>query len=145
MSERPRLESAGAAFTLLASVAFIASFAFGLGRASERTADTVLEPGIQVLDPPPPAGRVEVLNASGRSGMARAATQQLRAAGFDVVFFGNAPASAGDSTIVLDRIGDDAVARAVAAHLGIVRVATLRDTALYLEATVILGRDWDGR
>jgi hypothetical protein len=142
MSERPRLEIAGAAFALLACVAFIASFAFGLGRGGQGAGDPVLEPGMQVVDAPVAAGRVEVLNASGRSGMARAVTQRLRDAGFDVVYFGNAPASAGDSTIVLDRVGDDNVARAIARHLGIVRVATEPDTALYLEATVVLGKDW---
>lgn len=145
MSERPRLETAGAVFALLVCAAFIASFAFGLGRAGDRAGEVVLDPATEVPDAPPSAGRVEVLNASGRSGMARAVTQRLRTAGFDVVFFGNAPASVGDSTIVLDRSGDDAVARTIAEHLGIARVATIRDTALFLEATVVLGRDWTGR
>lgn len=140
MPERPRLEIAGAVFALLISAAFIASFAFGLGRRG--SASPTLEPELQVIDAPVAAGRVEVLNASGERGIARAVTQRLRTAGFDVVYFGNAPASAGDSTIVLARIGDDAVARAVAEHLGIARVATVPDTTLFLEATVILGRDW---
>lgn len=141
MPERPRLEVAGAVVALLISAAFIASFAFGLGRRGG-SASPMLEPEMQVIDAPTAAGRVEVLNASGERGMARAVTQRLRAAGFDVVYFGNAPASAGDSTIVLARIADDAVARAVAEHLGIARVATVPDTTLFLEATVILGRDW---
>ena len=34
--------------------------------------------------------RVEVLNGGGRIRMARSATDRLRQAGFDVVFFGNA-------------------------------------------------------
>jgi hypothetical protein len=34
------------------------------------------------------------------------------------------------------------VARAVASHLGITRVTTQADSSLFLEATVILGRDW---
>ena len=140
MPERPRLEVAGAVVALLISAAFVASFAFGLGRGASPA--PTQEPELQVIDAPIAAGRVEVLNASGERGMARAVTQRLRTAGFDVVYFGNAPASAGDSTIVLARIADDAVARAVAEHLGIVRVATVPDTTLYLEATVILGRDW---
>jgi hypothetical protein len=141
MPERPRLEVAGAVFALLISAAFILSFAFGLGRGGGSAAP-MLEPALEVVDAPAAAGRVEVLNASGERGRARAVTQRLRTAGFDVVYFGNAPASAGDSTIVLARIADDAVARAVAEHLGIARVATVPDTTLYLEATVILGRDW---
>ena len=142
MAERPRLEIAAAALALLVSVAFIASFAVGLGRTSGRTAEPVLDPGADITDAPAAAGRVEVLNASGRSGMARAVTQRLRTAGFDVVFFGNAPEGAGDSTVVISRVADDAVARAVASHLGITRVTTQMDSALFLEATVVLGRDW---
>lgn len=142
MSERPGLEIAGATVALLICVAFIASFAFGIGRGGQPAHDPALEPRLQVLDPPAAAGRVEVLNGSGRSGMARAVTQRLRTAGFDVVFFGNAPAGSGDSTVVIDRIGDDAVARAVAEHLGVTRVISQPDTSLYLEATVVLGKDW---
>lgn len=141
MPERPRLEAAGAALALLACVAFVASFAFGIGRVGG-SREAVLEPDVHVVNVPVAAGRVEVLNATSRSGLARAVTQRLRDAGFDVVFFGNASESAGDSTTVLDRIGDDAVARAVAEHLGITRVRTERDTALYLDATVIIGDDW---
>ena len=140
MPERPGLEIAGAVIALLVCVAFIASFAFGLGRSGPQSFDTA--PDVHVVNVPAAAGRVEVLNASGRSGMARAVTQRLRAAGFDVVFFGNAPASAGDSTVVIDRIGDDAIARAVGEHLGIARIVSQRDTTLYLDATVILGKDW---
>lgn len=143
MSERPRLEIIGAASALLICIAFIASFAFGLGRGAPAARDPALEPELRVLDSPAAAGRIEVLNGSGRSGMARAVTQRLRDAGFDVVFFGNAPAGARDSTVVIDRIGDDAVARAVAAHLGVSRVVSEPDTSLYLEATVVLGRDWE--
>jgi hypothetical protein len=140
MPERPALEVAGAITALLLSVAFIASFAFGLGRAGPRSPDAV--PDVHAIDVPPAAGRIEVLNGSGRSGIARAVTHRLRNAGFDVVFFGNAPATAGDSSVVIDRIGDDAIARAVGEHLGIKRIRSERDTTLYLDATVILGKDW---
>ncbi|HEX6306690.1 MAG TPA: LytR C-terminal domain-containing protein [Longimicrobiales bacterium] len=140
MPERPRLELASAALVLLVSAAFLVSFAFGLGR---RRAGPTAEPvESTVTDAPPGAGRLEVLNASGRSGMARAATLQLRAAGFDVVFFGNAPASAGDSSVVIARIGDAAVARSAGAELGIRRMESQPDSALFLDATVIVGVDW---
>lgn len=140
MSERPRLEAAAAALALLVCVAFIASFALGLGGAADSAA--VGAGALDAADAPPAAGRVEVLNGSGRSGIARAATAELRRGGFDVVYFGNAPASAGDSSIVIVRRGDDAVARSVGKYLGIARIATERDTTLYLDATVILGIDW---
>jgi hypothetical protein len=142
MSERPRLEMAGTVAALLICAAFVASFAFGLGRSGTRDAGPALEPALNISDAPAAAGRVEVLNGSGRGGIARAVTHELRTAGYDVVYFGNAPASAGDSSVVIDRSGDDAIARAVAQHLGIASVRAEPDSTLFLEATVILGRDW---
>jgi hypothetical protein len=85
--------------------------------------------------------RVEVLNGAGVPGLARDVTRDLRAAGFDVVYYGNATRSDQDSTLVIDRIGNPAAAAAVAAALGVMRVETALDTTLYLEATVVLGRD----
>lgn len=142
MAERARLESAAIAVALLVCVAFIASFALGLGRRADTAAEPVLESDMTALDAPAAAGRVEVLNGSGRSGMARAVTQRLRDAGFDVVYFGNAPGGGADSTTVYDRVGNDAVARAVADELAIGRIVADVDSTLFLEATVVLGRDW---
>jgi hypothetical protein len=85
--------------------------------------------------------RVEVLNGSGVPGLARDVTRDLRAAGFDVVHYGNAARSDQDSTLVIDRIGNPSAAAAVAAALGVIRFETALDTTLYLEATVVLGRD----
>ncbi|HEX7119038.1 MAG TPA: LytR C-terminal domain-containing protein [Longimicrobiales bacterium] len=86
--------------------------------------------------------RVEVLNAAGRSGLAREATRRLRERGFDVVYFGNADAFGRDSSIVLDRVGEPDAAEEVAAALGIRRVASEPDSSLLLEVTVLLGLDW---
>ena len=41
-----------------------------------------------------------------------------------------------------DRVGDPAAAAAVADAIEVGRVRTERDTSLYLEATVVLGKDW---
>ena len=142
MAEKARLENAAVAVALLVCVAFIASFALGLGRRGSTAATPVLETNTTALDAPAAAGRVEVLNGSGRSGMARAVTQRLRDAGFDVVYFGNAPGGGADSTTVFNRAGNDAVARAVAEELAIRRVVADIDSTLFLEATVVLGRDW---
>jgi calcineurin-like phosphoesterase len=87
-------------------------------------------------------GRVEVLNASGRDGLARDATDRLRSAGFDVVYFGNAPGGIRDSSGVLDRTGHLAVARAAARRLGISSVRAARDSTLFVDATIVLGTDW---
>ncbi|MBV9775130.1 MAG: LytR C-terminal domain-containing protein [Gemmatimonadetes bacterium] len=88
--------------------------------------------------------RVEVLNASGISGLARQATRTLRDRGFDVVSFGNAKGSPGTPSVVIDRVGKQGVARSVADALQIADVRSRPDTALYVEVTVVLGRDWKG-
>jgi len=121
----------------LAGIAFVTLATSGRGAGGDR--DT----GWRA--PTPPAGprtRVEVLNAAGRAGLARAATERLRAQGFDVVYFGNASGFGRDSSIVLDRAGDPAAAAAVAKALGIPTVRSEPDPGLYLEVTVILGLDW---
>ena len=142
MSGRSAVESVAAVVALVVCAAFVASFAFGLGRPDTRSPSS--EPDIQTVDVPDAAGRVEVLNGSGQSGVARAVTQRLRSGGFDVVFFGNAPASAGDSSVVIARVGSDDVARRVGAYLGITRVRSEPDSSLFLDATVILGVDYRG-
>ena len=87
--------------------------------------------------------RVEVRNAGGRGGMARAATDRLRDLGFDVVYFGNADHFDQDSTVVVDRVGDVEKARAVADALGAHRVVSEPDSNLYLDVTVVLGQEWE--
>lgn len=89
--------------------------------------------------------RVEVLNGSGTPGLARRATEALRDAGFDVVYFGNAPSFGHDSTAVLARSGGPAAARAVARALGVQGVRVEPDSTLVLDVTVILGTDWPPR
>lgn len=154
---RERAETLLLVLALAAVAAFLASFAAGLrggGRAAR--AD---DPLGAAAAPPSPAGaggapagsapgpgadslvRVEVLNAAGRPGLARLATGQLRDAGFDVVYFGNAE-SRQDSSAVIDRAGRPEAARAVAAALGIARVVSQLEPGLQLEATVLLGLDW---
>ena len=135
MAERPRLELTAGLIVLMLCAAFVASFAFGIGGGSTAGDNAAM------ADVPPARGRIEVLNGSGRGGMARAATGALRDAGFDVVYFGNASERV-DSTVVLSRVSTDRVARAGADELGVRRVRSEPDTTLLLDATVILGPDW---
>lgn len=86
--------------------------------------------------------RVEVLNAAGIPGLARTATEQLRQSGFDVVYFGNASGEGPDTSWVLDRVGDLDAAERVADALRIEQVRTRVDTTLFVDVSVILGRDW---
>jgi hypothetical protein len=139
---RTRLEFLGLAVAALIATAFLVSFLAGLGRDAAPPSPPPA-PAV-VADPPPsPAAgiRVEVLNGSGRSGLARAITDRLREAGFDVVYFGNAGRAA-DTTMVLARTGEAEGARAVAAHLGISTVRAQPDSTLLLDVTVLLGKDW---
>lgn len=85
--------------------------------------------------------RVEVLNATRTSGLARRATRHLRDRGFDVVGMGNADALQ-DSTVVLDRTGHPEWAALVAEALGGARVEPRPDTSRYLDVTVLLGSSW---
>lgn len=87
--------------------------------------------------------RVEVLNAGGRSGMAQRATDLLRARGFDVVYFGNAERFDRERSTVLDRMGREEAARAVARALGIAAVRSEPDEELYVDVTVRLGSAWE--
>lgn len=86
--------------------------------------------------------RVEVLNGGGYAGAAREATETLRELGFDVVFFGNAGDFDRDSSVVLDRMGAVDPARDVADALGIRNVRSEPDSNLFLDVSVVLGRDW---
>ncbi len=84
---------------------------------------------------------VEVLNASGRPGLARQGTLALRGAGLDVVAFGTADTSV-DSTLVLVRRGDRGAGDRVARALGVGRVRVALDSIPRVDVTVLLGRDW---
>jgi hypothetical protein len=85
--------------------------------------------------------RVQVRNGSGIPGAAGDVTEYLRNAGFDVVDFGNAEEFDQPRTVVIDRAGVRERALEVAAALRGVPVRSEVDTTLYLDVTVIVGRD----
>jgi hypothetical protein len=89
--------------------------------------------------------RVEVLNAGGVAGLAREVMNLLREDGFDVVQFGNAGSFDRDSTVVIDRVGREEMAEGVANALGIRNVLSEPDPNLFVDVTVLLGRDWADR
>ena len=84
---------------------------------------------------------VEVLNGSGRQGLARSVTRLLRQEGFDVMYFGSARDSV-KATEVLSRRGDSTAAVKVARVLGVPAVRVARDTLLRIDVTVLLGPDY---
>jgi len=143
---RQRLESAALAAAGVAVVAFVLSFALGL-RGEERARPAPPrdpEPRPEIIAPLNSGNprRVEVLNASRRSGLARQATEQLREAGYDVVHYGTASDADETSSMVIDRVGDPRTARGAARVLGIDSVVTRTDSTRMVEASVILARDW---
>jgi len=87
----------------------------------------------------PGRAQVEVLNGSGRRGLARAAVRRLRRAGWDVVAYGNAPPAARSEVIA--RHGRLDQARLVADLLGLTRVRAAPDSGRWVDLTVVLGAD----
>ncbi|HUH14051.1 MAG TPA: LytR C-terminal domain-containing protein [Longimicrobiales bacterium] len=147
---RDRVEVGLLFLALLGVAAFIGSFVAGLDWSAPTAvrAGTPVEPAANVPLPAAPEAegaarlRVEVLNGAGRAGIAREATDRLRDAGLDVVFFGNAPRFDHATSVVLARTGEVAAARRVADLLGIAAVREEADADLYLDVTVVLGADW---
>jgi hypothetical protein len=137
-----RLQTIGIFATLIAVAVLVGSLVAGMvGRRPQTPAPATPQATAPAVAP---AGRVrvQVLNASGRAGLAREATRMLRDRGFDVVEFGNGKGFPPDSSIVLDRAGKVETARQVADAVGIRRVSARPDSNLYLDVTVVLGRDW---
>jgi hypothetical protein len=89
--------------------------------------------------------RVEVLNAGGVAGVARDVRDVLIEDGFDVVQWGNASSFDRDSTVVVDRVGREDLAEAVANALGIRNVLLEPDPDLFVDVSVLVGRDWAAR
>jgi hypothetical protein len=85
--------------------------------------------------------RVQVLNATGTTGLARRATMLLRDRGFDVVETGNTKGPL-DTTIILDLSGHPEWAERIAKVMAPARVQARRDTSRYLDIAVVLGTTW---
>lgn len=115
--------------------------AAGLGFVlwGERGADVARPPeGASVI---PAAPVVEVLNGTGRPGLARSVTHDLRRHGIDVVYYGNAPEML-DSTVVLVRRGDVSNGHRVREVLGAGRVEPAPDARRAVDVSVVLGEDF---
>jgi len=88
--------------------------------------------------------RVEVLNGSRITGLARSMTRRLRDGGLDVVYFGGDSTSSLDSTLVLVRQGDAAQGERVRRVLGFGVVRAEPDPSRLVDVSVRLGRDGAG-
>ncbi|MDW8153784.1 MAG: LCP family protein [Armatimonadota bacterium] len=88
--------------------------------------------------------RVEVLNASEVPGMAREVAARLERMGFLVVRVGLAPKPR-NQTAILSHRGDARLARAVREMLGTGALATRPTRNVYVDLTVLVGRDYARR
>lgn len=120
----------GALFLVVAGLTL--SLVLGLRRG--RTA-----PAADDAAPVPGRARVEVMNGSGRRGLARETVRRLRAAGWDVVAYGNTAPAQRSEVIARGRQIDQA--RQVAELLGIRRVRVAPDSGRLVDLTVLLGAD----
>lgn len=89
--------------------------------------------------------QVEVRNGCGVAGLAARTTLFLRDHGFDVVEVGDYESFDVALSKVVDRVGDLASARKVAAVLGIPEDRVEQDIRpeYYLDASVVIGRDYE--
>lgn len=106
------------------------------GEPAVERADSVSRPSLERA-----RIRIQVRNASGIPGAAAQVTEYLRDAGFDVVDFGNADVFDQPRTVVIDRVGARDRALDVAAALRGVPIRSEIDTSLFLDVTVLVGRD----
>ena len=91
----------------------------------------------------PNTGQIQVLNGSGKSGMADVFRDFLGSFGFDVIEFGNARNWNYEHTLVIARSpASDRIARDLAKVLGTDRVIHLQEPSSLVEATVIIGKDY---
>lgn len=97
---------------------------------------------------------IEVLNGTKSQGLARNTSELYQSFGYDVIRIGNAENTDYDKTVVIDRIGNQAVAKAIAqviqcANIQTTTVGTV-DTDDYgteaiVDFSIILGKDFNGR
>lgn len=91
----------------------------------------------------PNTGQIQILNGCGKSGVAEAFRDFLTGYGFDVIEFGNAREWNYEHTLVVARADSDRIARDMARVLGTPRVLHLRSPESLVEATVIIGKDYE--
>lgn len=129
---------------LLVVLVLLASAWWGWRQAREPI-DPAEDPFARQVELPPepdPIARVEVLNGAGEVGAAQQAAEILRAAGFDVVYFGNASDFDNPRTRVIARVGSGGPADSVAGWLRVDRLESDVDATMHLDATIVLGADW---
>lgn len=105
------------------------------------TVSAALRVGPQPLGKPKHPIRIELLNGSGRPGLAGQLASYLRDGGFDVLDVSNADRSDYRSTIVVNRTEASDPGRIVAEYLGTRHLIQQTGPQEMIDVTVIVGRD----
>ena len=100
-----------------------------------------LRVGPQTLSRPKQPIRIELLNGSGRAGLAGELASYLRDGGFDVLEVSNADRSDYRATLVVNRTEATEPGRVVAEYLGTRHVIQQISSQEMIDVTVIVGRD----
>ncbi|MBN2620652.1 LytR C-terminal domain-containing protein [candidate division WOR-3 bacterium] len=88
--------------------------------------------------------RVEVLNGCGINRLALKVTNALRKQGFNVVTIGNTQESDFEETVIIERSDENMKnARYFAGRIGCHNIGKDIDPALYIEVTLIIGKDYE--
>ncbi len=96
---------------------------------------------------------LEILNGTKKQGLARITSELYQSFGYDVIRVGNAETTDYEETVIIDRIGNNAVAETIAEVIRceIIKGTEVNDDAdLYgteatVDFTIILGKDFNGR
>jgi hypothetical protein len=100
-----------------------------------------LRVGPQTTGKPKQPIRIELLNGSGRAGLAGELASYLRDGGFDVLDVSNADRSDYRTTLVVNRTGAGEPGKIVAEYLGTRHVIQQISSQEMIDVTVIVGRD----
>lgn len=93
---------------------------------------------------------LEVLNGTDTNGLARTASELYQSFGYDVIRIGNAAQSGVEHTVLIDRIGNEAVAKIVAQVVRCENIESVQisndhsDSETNVDFTLILGKDFNG-
>ncbi len=100
---------------------------------------------------------LEILNGTRKQGLARKTSELYQSFGYDVIAVRNADTAEYEETVLIDRIGNDAVSKSIAQVIQCenVQTASLESfdgedpgsfgTEASVDFTIILGKDFDGR
>lgn len=132
---------------LIILVAVVGYLTFSLVSNSFKSKDktgTQITDTNKVTNQPNLTAQLDVQNGTNEQGAASKFTEYLRKRGYDVVDMGNNRYKDVEKTTIIDRKGDKKIALAVASALGVTEdnVTQQINKSLYLDATVIIGKDF---